>query len=45
MDKRYEAYCLVDPVFYDYPALHGVRNPDFAAADRVPPPGWVSRTG
>jgi len=43
VDKRYEAYCLVDPVFYDYPALHGVRNPDFAAADRVPPPGWVSR--
>jgi serine/threonine protein kinase len=43
MDKRYEVYCLADPAFYDHPALRGGRNPDFAATDREPPPGWSSK--
>ena len=40
MDKRYELYCLADPLFYDSP--HGVElaQRKFAVAGRPLPPGW-----
>jgi tRNA A-37 threonylcarbamoyl transferase component Bud32 len=40
MDKRYEAYCLVDPAYYDHPASRADRSPDFAAVRRPVPDGW-----
>ncbi|MEV4755953.1 class III lanthionine synthetase LanKC [Micromonospora sp. NPDC049559] len=40
MDERYDAYCAVDPLFYDSLASTGARTPGFAAADRPVPPGW-----
>jgi serine/threonine protein kinase len=43
MDRRYEAYCLVDPVYYDNPALRTGRNPDFPATARPMPAGWTAR--
>jgi tRNA A-37 threonylcarbamoyl transferase component Bud32 len=48
MDKRYEAYCLADPLYYDHPAYdhlaaHAGREPDYARAGDPPPPGWTAR--
>lgn len=40
MDKRYEAYCLTDPEYYDQSAPRAGRGAAFPAADRRPPPGW-----
>ena len=43
MDERYEAYCMVDPTFYD--AMHSERTagPSFTTADRPLPAGWTRR--
>ena len=43
MDRRYEAYCLVDPAHYDDPARRAGRNRDFPATARPLPPGWTAR--
>ena len=45
MDRRYEAYCLVDPIYYDNPVLRTqtLRNPDFPAVARPLPSGWAAR--
>jgi predicted Ser/Thr protein kinase len=43
MDKRYEVYCLADPVYYDHPAARTDREPDYARAGGPPPPGWTAR--
>jgi len=45
MDRRYEAYCLVDPIHYDNPVLRTqtLHNPDFPAVTRTLPPGWAAR--
>ena len=40
MDKRYEAYCLADPLFYDHPAAREDLAPAFAHIRRPPPAGW-----
>jgi class III lanthionine synthetase len=40
MDKRYEAYCLTDRVYYDRPTSRAGRETSFAAVDRKPPTGW-----
>jgi serine/threonine protein kinase len=40
MDKRYEAYCLADPAFYDQSAG---RDAVFPVADREPPAGWSTQ--
>lgn len=42
MDKRYEAYCLADPLFYDHPALREDLAPPFAHTRRPTPPGWTA---
>ena len=41
MDKRYEAYCLADPLFYDHPASREDLSPAFAHARRAAPAGWT----
>lgn len=38
MDKRYELYCLADPVFFDSP--HRVRGGEFPHTGRPALPGW-----
>ena len=43
MDKRYEAYCLADPVYYDHPAARTDREPDYARVGCPPPRGWTAR--
>ncbi|HWG01253.1 MAG TPA: class III lanthionine synthetase LanKC, partial [Trebonia sp.] len=40
MDKRYEAYCLADPLFYDHPAAREDLAPAFAHTRRPAPDGW-----
>jgi hypothetical protein len=40
MDRRYEAYCLADPYFYDHPALREELAPSFPHARRPAPAGW-----
>lgn len=41
MDPEYEAYCLVDPDFYDTP-YRGVRDERlYEVARGDPPPGWI----
>src|SRR5437016_3197452 len=40
MDKRYEAYCLTDPEYYDQSVPRAGRDTAFPAADREPPAGW-----
>src|SRR5579883_1251233 len=39
MDKRYEAYCLADPAFYDQSAG---RDAVFPVVGRQPPTGWTA---
>jgi hypothetical protein len=41
VDKRYELFCLADPLFYDTPNGSRAARRSFAAADRVMPPGWT----
>lgn len=45
MDRRYEAYCLADPYFYDHPALREDLAPAFAHARRPAPAGWSAAAG
>jgi tRNA A-37 threonylcarbamoyl transferase component Bud32 len=40
MDERYEAYCFVDPLFYDSASAALPANQDFGIAGRSAPPGW-----
>ncbi|WP_051450291.1 class III lanthionine synthetase LanKC [Actinospica robiniae] len=40
MDRRYEAYCLADPYFYDHPALREDLTPPFPQVRRPAPAGW-----
>jgi tRNA A-37 threonylcarbamoyl transferase component Bud32 len=40
VDRRYEAYCLVDPVFYDSPSVARGDDVDFPQACVPAPPGW-----
>ncbi|MGW0550841.1 class III lanthionine synthetase LanKC [Streptomyces altiplanensis] len=41
MDKRYEAYCLMDAHFYDTPARARGGNTTFAQARRPAPASWT----
>src|SRR5512139_733608 len=43
MDQGYDAFCMVDPLFYD--TLHSGQSgdPTFATADRPLPDGWQRR--
>ncbi len=43
MDKRYELFCLADPLFYDSPSGAAAARRDFAIAARQLPPGWTRR--
>ncbi|MEO3743340.1 class III lanthionine synthetase LanKC [Plantactinospora sp. B5E13] len=40
MDERYDAYCAVDPLFYDSLSTTTAVTDDFAVADRPVPTGW-----
>lgn len=40
MDKRYELYCLADPLFYDSPARSNRGGGDFDLVSRPLPEGW-----
>jgi predicted Ser/Thr protein kinase len=40
VDKRYELFCLADPLFYDSPNGSAAASPSFAAAARPLPEGW-----
>lgn len=40
MDKRYEAYCLTDPLFYDHPAAGQDSRGVFEHVRRAAPSGW-----
>jgi hypothetical protein len=40
LDRRYEAYCLVDSLFYDSPHSGGTGNRDFKITERGLPAGW-----
>jgi len=42
MDKRYEQYCVADPLFYDSPHADGSRE-NFPLSARPLPPGWQRR--
>ena len=42
MDSGYEVYCLGDRDFYDSPVLARADDPEFPAARRPAPDGWVS---
>ena len=42
MDKRYEAYCLADPLFYDHPASSEDLSPAFEHTRRTAPAGWAA---
>jgi hypothetical protein len=41
VDKRYELFCLADPLFYDTPNGSRAARRTFTAADRTMPPGWT----
>ncbi|SDY91973.1 Protein kinase domain-containing protein [Micromonospora pattaloongensis] len=41
MDERYDAYCAVDPLFYDSLGTTGAKSAQFTAAERPVPPGWA----
>ena len=41
MDKRYELFCLTDPLFYDSPNRSRAAKRNFAAAGRPTPSGWT----
>ena len=38
MDKRYELFCLADPLFYDSPNGSRAAQRNFAVADQPLPP-------
>src|SRR4051812_28158236 len=40
MDKQYEPFCVVDPLFYDAMRSGQARTTEFAAAARPLPDGW-----
>ena len=40
MDKRYELYCLANPLFYDSPARFTGGGGDFDLASQPLPEGW-----
>jgi serine/threonine protein kinase len=40
VDKGYEAFCLVDPMFYDSPTVAQENDVDFAIGMSDVPPGW-----
>jgi hypothetical protein len=40
MDKRYELFCLADPIFYDSPSGSEAASRNFAAAVSPLPDGW-----
>ncbi len=40
MDKRYEVYCLADPLFYDSTAQVREERHGFEFTDSPVPPGW-----
>jgi tRNA A-37 threonylcarbamoyl transferase component Bud32 len=41
VDKRYELFCLADPLFYDSPNRSGTADRCFAAVTRPLPAGWA----
>src|SRR6266851_4557503 len=43
VDEGHDMYCLVDPLFYDSPALHRGGVLDFEVGRRPPPDGWERR--
>lgn len=45
MDKRYEAYCLADPLFYDHPAAREDLAPAYPHVRRPVPAGWSAQAG
>ena len=42
MDKRYEVYCLVDPLFYDSTSQVGEQPRDFELGHAPVPEGWAA---
>ena len=42
MDKRYEVYCLVDPLFYDSTSQVGEQPRDFELGHAPVPEGWTA---
>jgi hypothetical protein len=42
MDRRYEAFCVVDPYFYDATSQAGAQPTDFDPVHAPAPPGWVA---
>lgn len=42
MDKRYELYCLVDPLFYDSTSRLGKQPRDFELGHAPVPDGWAA---
>jgi tRNA A-37 threonylcarbamoyl transferase component Bud32 len=44
VDKRYELFCLADPLFYDSPNGSRAAQRNFAVADQPLPPGWTRTT-
>ncbi|MFE2938357.1 class III lanthionine synthetase LanKC [Streptomyces sp. NPDC059255] len=50
VDKRYETYCMADPVFFEAPGRFGgpdgvAEGGDYTAARRTVPDGWHSHRG
>ncbi|MEU0056851.1 class III lanthionine synthetase LanKC [Streptomyces sp. NPDC006334] len=47
MDKRFETYCMADPVFFEAPGRSGAaeQDLDYAAAHRPAPDGWRRHQG
>jgi tRNA A-37 threonylcarbamoyl transferase component Bud32 len=41
VDKRYELFCLADPLFYDSPSSSRAAKQEFAVASRPLPAGWT----
>lgn len=41
MDKRYELFCLADPLFYDSPHRSRAAEQEFPVASRPLPAGWT----
>jgi tRNA A-37 threonylcarbamoyl transferase component Bud32 len=44
VDKRYELFCLADPLFYDSPSSSRAAGREFAVASRPLPAGWTRTT-
>ncbi|MFC9428397.1 class III lanthionine synthetase LanKC [Streptomyces sp. NPDC056987] len=41
MEKRYDVYCIADPVFFDSPATAADKDLAFGVTDRPLPAGWT----